>query len=342
MVFVKVALASAPKWSIGDIHTKSSNALLILNEESESLGADFDTCCQNAITDAPQRLSATEMTQKASATNSREARRAPPTIADPEADAEFRGKARSFGWDPDSVWIGGYVDYEWNHCRRYLEAFLDIRKNRILEIGCNVGASAIVVSRLGFGTTAVDVDPRFIELARLNGKRHGMPHIAFQLVVAGTPLPFEAGSFDAVICNSVLEYVSPQFLAPLLGAIDRVLRPGGRVLVLGTSNRLSPVEVHSGRWWSNYLPRSTDRFLGGRQRGIFPWQVTAQLAGYRDLVAEDRGREYLGVRRACGESAAKLAIIHALGWLGRIFGLSLGAVTPSFCLVLEKPASPGE
>lgn len=48
-------------------------------------------------------------------------------------------------------------------------------------------------------------------------------------------------------CNSVLEYVQLRHLADLLLEIDRVLAPGGVLLVLGTSNRLWPREVHSGR-----------------------------------------------------------------------------------------------
>jgi len=45
----------------------------------------------------------------------------------------------------------------------------------------------------------------------------------------GTRFPFEAGSFDAIICNQVLEHVFNP--ADFLGELCRVLRPGGKLLL---------------------------------------------------------------------------------------------------------------
>jgi SAM-dependent methyltransferase len=76
------------------------------------------------------------------------------------------------------------------------------------------------------------------------------------------------------LCNSVLEYVRPDQLAAIVGELRRVLKPGGRLLVTGTSSRLSPKEVHSGRWLVNYLPRRIDSWLGRcRQRGLDPFRL---------------------------------------------------------------------
>jgi SAM-dependent methyltransferase len=50
------------------------------------------------------------------------------------------------------------------------------------------------------------------------------------LVADVTDLPFDAASFDLVICNHVLEHVSDDACA--LAEVHRVLRPGGRALML--------------------------------------------------------------------------------------------------------------
>ena len=175
--------------------------------------------------------------------------------------------------------------------------------------------------------SAADVGPRVLELARLNAKRYRAENIDFRLLVPGDPLPYGT-NFDLVTCNSVLEYVKPEELGAVLRELDRVLKPGGLLLILGTSNRLAPREVHSKRWLSNYLPRSLDRVFGWRQRGIFPWSVTTHLGGYRDVIAADVGDKYFGLRRRLGDLPAKLAVLHILAKLGGVFGLSAGEVTP--------------
>ncbi len=260
-----------------------------------------------------------------------------PQVVDEAANAEFRSSAKRFGLDPDDFWVGRYVEYEWDVARLYIETFCGkTRGRRVLEFGCNLGATAIVLSRLGALVSAADVGPKVVELARLNAKRYRAENIEFQLLMRGDPLPYGTG-FDLITCNSVLEYISPDDLPGVLQEIDRVLKPGGLLLVLGTSNRLSPKEVHSKRWLSNYIPRPLDRFLGRRQRGIFPWAVRAHLHGYRNLVAADGGERYFALRRKLGDTPAKLAALHALAKLGGLFGLSAGEVTPSFLQVLQKP-----
>ncbi len=220
----------------------------------------------------------------------------------------------------------------------YIAFFLgDIRGKRGLEFGFNVGATAIILRCLGAEVTAVDTDRRCLAIAAANAARYGAGNIDFVWVTAGSPLPFSSENFDFVTCQSVLEYVDPPQLSRILSEIDRVLAPGGVLLVLATSNRLAPREVHSRRWLSNYIPASWDKLCGRRQRGIFPWQVTRPLRGYGDLVRADGGRSYFAARENSGDGPARIRIVRMLAVIGRLFGLSCGAVTPSFALILRKP-----
>jgi ubiquinone/menaquinone biosynthesis C-methylase UbiE len=133
-------------------------------------------------------------------------------------------------------------------------------------VGCNVGATAIMLSRLGACVTAVDADERYVAIAERNAARYAEERIEFRWVPAGGQLPFPDSSFEFVTCASVLEYVRPQHLCLLIREIDRVLMTGGILLVLGTSNRLAPREVHSRQWLSNYIPEGLDRVSHRRQR----------------------------------------------------------------------------
>ena len=99
------------------------------------------------------------------------------------------------------------------------------KKLRILEIGCGPGALAGALPRW-YPTaeiTAIDRDSEFITFA----KEHE-PGIHF---VEGdaTALPFEEGSFDVTISNTVSEHIEP---GRFYGEQLRVLKPGGVCLVL--------------------------------------------------------------------------------------------------------------
>lgn len=262
---------------------------------------------------------------------------AQPMVADPLLDKEFREEVIRQGRRPEDPWIGKYVDYEWEKARHFISAFVaDPHGKSALEFGCDVGATAIVLALLGFRVQGVDIDSSSIAIAQKNAARYGQTQIAFSQISAGARLPFAPATFDLVACNSVFEYVDPPHLPIALAEIDRVLKHGGVILVLGTSNRLVPREVHSRKWFSNYVPVACDRWFGPRRRGIFPWQVTQNLCGYVDLVASDRGEVYFGVRRVLGDSEGKLRALKLFSLVARAVGLPAGAITPSFFLALEK------
>ena len=108
---------------------------------------------------------------------------------------------------------------------KYLEAFRIDDKNKMLEIGCGPGALADSLSRWYplSEIYGVDRDSNFISYAR--EKTTG---IAF-LEGDATALPFEAGSFDVTISNTVAEHIEP---SKFYGEQYRVLKENGVCLVL--------------------------------------------------------------------------------------------------------------
>ena len=96
---------------------------------------------------------------------------------------------------------------------------------KILEIGCGPGALAESLHRWypRAEITAVDRDSRFISFAGEN-----IPDVRFMEGDA-TQLPFEDGTFDVTISNTVQEHIEP---AAFWGEQRRVLKPGGVCLCL--------------------------------------------------------------------------------------------------------------
>ncbi len=254
--------------------------------------------------------------------------------ADPARREEFRAIARELGLDPDDRWVGGYVDYEWEHLRPVLAAYgLDPTGKAVLEFGCNYGASGIVLARLGAKVTGVDVDPDNIRLAKANIAMNGADAAMTALHVADTrTMPFEDGSFDLVIANSVLEYVAPDQLDEVMAEIYRVMKPGGQMLVLGTASRFAPREVHSRRWLVNYLPRVIDRMAGKDwQRGLKPWQLAGSLHGRFTVTAKD---SWIAARS--GVHGKPTVPVRLVNRLARITGCAPGWLSPNIELLLQR------
>lgn len=265
-----------------------------------------------------------------------------PPIRDPDLTPAFDAALRERDLNPDDPWIGGYVEYEWNHVRYLFEASgIDFAGRRVLEFGCNYGATAIVLAQLGAQVTALDIDPAQVEIARLNAAQYGLlPQIGFEHIGDSTALPYPPGSFDIVVCNSVFEYVKVDQLPKVQQELDRVLAAGGVVFVVGTSNRLAAREVHSRRWFVNYLPAALDRHLargGTLQRGLWPVPVRDGFGRhYRNLDLGDGANCYLRARSLMGAGRLRLGLLAAAAAVAHAFGWSVGMLTPSLCLRLQK------
>jgi len=125
-------------------------------------------------------------------------------------------------------------DYFRLHRRRYialLQALEVPQGSRVLEVGCNPGQFTEILVQAGFRVWGLDLRP---EDRSALWQRLGVEVRRGNLETE--PLPFAAGSFEAVVFSEVLEHLSRSPLAAL-EEMRRVLVPGGW-LVLSTPNAL--------------------------------------------------------------------------------------------------------
>lgn len=106
---------------------------------------------------------------------------------------------------------------------------------RVLDLGVGPGLLDYDLARLvgpDGEAVGIDVSPDMLAVAqkRLKGLRQ-----ARCLPGDATALGFIGSSFDAAVCTQVYEYVADMPRA--LGELHRVLRPGGRALILDTDWR---------------------------------------------------------------------------------------------------------
>jgi SAM-dependent methyltransferase len=130
--------------------------------------------------------------------------------------------------------------YPWdNYFRVDLTPYLAGRE--VLDLGCfNGGRSVAWFERYGFKRLlGIDVAPEFIEAATQFAQSKGVD-ARFEMA-RGETLPLASQSLDAILSYDVFEHV--QNLRQTLSECQRVLRPGGRLLVVFPSY-YQPVEHH--------------------------------------------------------------------------------------------------
>jgi SAM-dependent methyltransferase len=149
--------------------------------------------------------------------------------------------------------------------------------SKVLEVAATLGYVAMVAARI-VGSTGearvAQLDPALLAAARAHVAAHGLSH-AVQIACVGTEVvPYPTGTFDAVISDRALccLYTRPESQQRLLDEMARVMRPGGRLVVV------EAVPVGAAKPGESSLPeciqgsmfvREPDRFVAMLRRSGF-------------------------------------------------------------------------
>ena len=111
-------------------------------------------------------------------------------------------------------------------------------KNKILDLGCGLGRNSLYFYEQGFNVTAVDGSPSAIEKFEAICKQKDYK-IDIKLCDMHSLL-FENSTFDAVFSFHVIYHTDSKGIKKVISEIDRVLKPGGELLVtLNSKNNTS-------------------------------------------------------------------------------------------------------
>jgi len=101
-------------------------------------------------------------------------------------------------------------------------------KERVLDLACGYGRHALALARMGYDVTGVDITPAYVEDARENAAREGLPARFIQADIR--EVTFE-GEFDAVLnmADGAIGYLEDDAEnLKIFDVVARALRPGGR------------------------------------------------------------------------------------------------------------------
>jgi ubiquinone/menaquinone biosynthesis C-methylase UbiE len=115
------------------------------------------------------------------------------------------------------------------------------RRGQVLEVAPGPGYFAIELAKLGrYRITGIDISRTFVDIARRNAREADVK-VDFQHGNAAS-MPFENESFDFLLCRAAFKNFSQPVQA--LQEMYRVLKPGGRALIIDLRKDASRESIH--------------------------------------------------------------------------------------------------
>jgi SAM-dependent methyltransferase len=210
---------------------------------------------------------------------------------------------------------------------RHFARLLDLgRSSEVLEVASGSGGPALFLARqTGCQVTGVDLHQAGVDAGNAAAAEQGVAdQVRFLQADARHRLPFDTGSFDAVMCVDSINHLYER--EPVLREWHRVLRPGGRALftdpitVAGMLRREEMIIRSAGMGEFVFTPPGVDEAL-------------LRQAGFTDIEAEDVTANMAAVSGAWATARDR----HA-SELDRIEGDDANARTQEFLRTVERLA----
>lgn len=150
--------------------------------------------------------------------------------------------------------IHDHVRGRFDTCRRWLLPWIrraiDLRRSRVVEIGCGTASTTAALALEAEHVTAYDIHGPSVEAARQRLELMGLRNVALSQHPAADLLPAVSrghapGSVDVVLIYAVLEHATHVERLETLRRCWALLRPGGVLVVGDTPNRLTYWDAHT-------------------------------------------------------------------------------------------------
>ena len=173
---------------------------------------------------------------------------------------------------------------EWAHHLSALEMANIKTGEKVLEVATGPGLTIVELSkRIGRETKiyGIDTSTGMLSLAEKNLLAHGFSN--FQLKEADSRhLPFENNMFDFLYNGYMLDLIPVQDMPKILNEFYRVLKPGGRMILLNMSKRDEATKTSRETLYSILPAKFTLYVLGGCRPVLMENMVNA--AGFENTV----------------------------------------------------------
>ena len=202
----------------------------------------------------------------------------------------------------------------------------------VLDVGCGAGVtSCFLTRRYGCRVMGVDIRARMVERSEERARREGVADRVEFRVADAQDLPFEGGTFDAVITESVTAF--PEDKQRAVNEYVRVTQPGGYVGLAESTWLKVPPPPELVAWASQDVGASVQPLTSD------DWAGLLENAGLQDITTRihpvDAGKEtgLLMRRYGCGGivgSVLRALVLYIRNPAYRAFvkGVRKGGIVP--------------
>jgi SAM-dependent methyltransferase len=201
--------------------------------------------------------------------------------------------------------------------RRFDEAFLDfypylvgylpataLHGTRVLEIGLGYGTLGSLLLERGAAYTGVDISPGPVEMMRYRIALAGRERTSAAERASALHLPFANATFDLVYSIGCLHHTGD--LPQAVSEVRRVLRPGGRAIVMVYNGRSIRRIVRGPRRALAVLRKRVDR--GAAERARYDVNIEGKTAPHTDFVSAGQLRRLFAAFAAVSIDKRNIAV----------------------------------
>jgi len=141
-------------------------------------------------------------------------------------------------------WLADYADKRaYDFVLKVIDEVVKLDKSaKVLDVGCGPGKWSVLFAKKFRSTTAIDVSPKMILLAKENARRHNLGNVDFH-VVDVSRLNFPDEAYDLVNCVTVLQHIlSDDDWRSAVHEIARVTKTSGHILLFETAPSLAIIK----------------------------------------------------------------------------------------------------
>jgi ubiquinone/menaquinone biosynthesis C-methylase UbiE len=190
-------------------------------------------------------------------------------------------------YDLWSRWYGWVIEPLERRYRRLALARAAIRPHdRVLEVAVGAGSALLeILERVDRSEAVygVDLSPRMLATAKRRAQRAGYTNLCL-LEAEARALPFPADAFDLLFSSYMLDLIGLDEMPVVLGEFRRVLRPGGRLVLVSMSKERG----EQGTLWERIyrrLPARWGPYVTGGCRPVLLEQPVRR-AGFSEVRRE--------------------------------------------------------
>ena len=145
------------------------------------------------------------------------------------------------------VWGEGFMAPGGAGNVRRMVAGVELAGRRLLDIGCGLGAPALLLAGMGAQVTGIDLEAPLLRRAQAAARAQGLAErAAFRQVEAG-PLPFADASFDVVFSSGAFTQIEDK--AASFAEVHRVLKPAGAFTLYDWFKAPGPYSAAMREWF---------------------------------------------------------------------------------------------